>query len=388
MAAEEIGEALISQSLPDDVIEVIMAFLSISDAPKAAIVCKQWHSFIASSPIRRALSHSLHKCKPWLFILGANKGRGLGFDPVARRWIHLPPLSLYSNEQDTIFMEGNGFLFSVSGDRFKFTDSFLTPRKWRDSAAALRVWRQNPLVCYDGGKVIVIGGVHELEENPLCVEMLDLKSGESEMCDPLPGEFKHSASSTWLSSAVFNGKVYVLEKFKGDCCCFELQSKRWGKVMSVGSLASSSSSSQCVKYFCLACKVGLVIAGLIMENGEISFQMCIVEENKMECKKGTKLRMPGEMLKLIAGKEREEEEDDEYSSYAEYIECRSAGDLIYVFSKSNYMSRRRVCLFDFSKGVWEMLGDNDGCSFRNWRERVLFVCCPVTLDQTSLVFKA
>ncbi|XP_057855999.2 F-box/kelch-repeat protein At3g24760 [Cryptomeria japonica] len=388
MAAETNGEGSISQSLPDDVMEMIVAFLSISDLPRAALVCKQWHSFIASSPICRELSHSLHKCKPWLFLVGAKKRRCLGFDPGARRWIRLPPFSLNPDEQDVIIMEGDGFIFSISGDRLKFMNSFLNPRKWRESAAAMQVWRQNPLICHDRGKLIMIGGVHEFEENPLSVEMLDLKSGEWEMCDPLPGEFGQKASSTWLSSAVFSGKIYVLEKWKGDFCCYELQSKRWGKVMSVRPLASSS-SSQCVKYFCLACRIGLVLAGLIRENGDLSFRMYIVEENKMECKEGTELRMPDEMLKLIAGREtsEEEEEEEEYSSssYAEHIECRGEGDLVYVFSKSRYVNKRRVCLFDFSTGVWEMLADNDGGLCMDWREGVLFVCCSVTLEETSPV---
>ncbi|GLJ20751.1 hypothetical protein SUGI_0378140 [Cryptomeria japonica] len=385
------GEELISQSLPDDVIEMIVAFLSVSDLPKATLVCKQWHSFIASSPIRRALSNCLHKCKPWLFLLSANKRRGSGFDPLARRWIRLPPLSLDPSEQDAIFMEGNGILFSVAGGSLKFTKSFLNPRKWEQSAAAMRVWRQNPIVCDDQGKIVVIGGVHELEEDKLCVEMLHLKSGEWEICDPLPEEFRHSASSTWLSSAVFNGKIYVLEKYKGDCCCFELQSKQWGKVMAVRAW-SSLPSCQCVKYFCLACKGGLVLAGLVRDNGGMSFRMCIAEEEKLESKEGTEIQMPGEMLKLITGREtreeEEEEEEDEYSLYAEYIECRGAGDLVYVFSKSRYVSRRRVCLFDFSTGVWEMLAENDGGLCMNWRDRDLLVCSPVTLDETWLTSKA
>ncbi|GLJ20745.1 hypothetical protein SUGI_0378030 [Cryptomeria japonica] len=109
MAAEENGEESISQLMPDDMIEIIVAFLPISDLSRAALVCKQWHSFIATSPIRRQISHSIHKYKPWLFILGANKRRGLGFDPVARRWIRLPPFSLNPNERDAVIMEGNGF---------------------------------------------------------------------------------------------------------------------------------------------------------------------------------------------------------------------------------------------------------------------------------------
>ncbi|GLJ20744.1 hypothetical protein SUGI_0378020 [Cryptomeria japonica] len=335
MAAETNGEGSISQSLPDDVMEMIVAFLSISDLPRAALVCKQWHSFIASSPICRELSHSLHKCKPWLFLVGAKKRRCLGFDPGARRWIRLPPFSLNPDEQDVIIMEGDGFIFSISGDRLKFMNSFLNPRKWRESAAAMQVWRQNPLICHDRGKLIMIGGVHEFEENPLSVEMLDLKSGEWEMCDPLPGEF--------------------------------------------GQKASASAGE----------RIGLVLAGLIRENGDLSFRMYIVEENKMECKEGTELRMPDEMLKLIAGREtsEEEEEEEEYSSssYAEHIECRGEGDLVYVFSKSRYVNKRRVCLFDFSTGVWEMLADNDGGLCMDWREGVLFVCCSVTLEETSPV---
>ncbi|GLJ20743.1 hypothetical protein SUGI_0378010 [Cryptomeria japonica] len=83
MAAGENGE----ESMPDDVIEIIVGFLPISDLPRAALVCKQWRYFIATSPIRRQIWHSIHKCKPWLFLFRAKKKRGLGFDLVAHRWI-------------------------------------------------------------------------------------------------------------------------------------------------------------------------------------------------------------------------------------------------------------------------------------------------------------
>jgi hypothetical protein len=81
--------------------------------------------------------------------------------------------------------------------------------------------------------IFVVGGVSYFEGeevDPLCAEMLDLNSGVCESLDLLPYQFKVSASSTWISSTVFDDIIYLLERYSRDCFYFDLQRKRWGCV--------------------------------------------------------------------------------------------------------------------------------------------------------------
>ena len=79
-------------------------------------------------------------------------------------------------------------------------------------------WRhQHPVVCYLEGPtynhIFIVGGVSDFEGeevDPLCAEMLDLNSGVCESLDALPYQFKVSASSTWISSTIFDDIIYLL----------------------------------------------------------------------------------------------------------------------------------------------------------------------------------
>lgn len=230
------GSSLCISLLPDELIHIILASLPVTDLLNAALVCKEWHSFIASSHLLRALSFSIHASKPWLFVLGQSrkicsaKKRVIGFDPLAWRWNRIGvPAPLIDSKQleqpheaSSVMMnveEGNGILFYLSGRCIKYTLSFLNPKsKWEESPPTSCWRRQHPMLCYIGGPThnhIFVIGVSEFEGeeiDPLCAEMLDLNSGVWESLDPLPYQFKTGASSTWISSAVLDDRIYLLEK--------------------------------------------------------------------------------------------------------------------------------------------------------------------------------
>jgi hypothetical protein len=125
----ERSSSCISQ-LKDEVIEIILSSLPILDLLNAALVCKEWRSIIASSPLLRAVSYSIHASKPWLFVLGQTrsplsaKNRVIGFDPLAWRWNRIglstsnckdPKQFEEPHEARSIMMnveEGNGILFT------------------------------------------------------------------------------------------------------------------------------------------------------------------------------------------------------------------------------------------------------------------------------------
>jgi hypothetical protein len=394
------------------VIELILASLPITDLLNAALVCKDWHSFIASSHLLRAVSFSIHASKPWLFVLGQSrsllpaKNRVIGFDPLAWRWNRIGlPESIDSkkleepHEARSVMMnveEGNGILFYLAGRRINYTLNFLNPKcKWEESPP-MSCWRhQHPVVCYLGGPtynhLFVVGGVSDFEGeeiDPLCAEMLDLNSGVWESLDPLPYQFKASASSTWLSSAVFDDRIYLLERYSGDCCYFDLQKKRWGCVGKLRPPHPSSSVAHLddeqggLILVSGSSKKGLVVGGLRRDDGGMSFRLWsfnnIVDDEAIGVACTEISRMPSHMFNLVTGKDEEEEEEVT-------VKCKGIGDVVYIYSDRS----DHVCVCDAGQQAWRMLPNDNGGIFvgtsnYNYSGRFKFFCSTVTLNQISL----
>jgi hypothetical protein len=358
------------------------------------------------------VSYSIHASKPWLFVLGQSrsllpaKNRVIGFDPLAWRWNRIGlPESIDSkkleepHEARSVMMnveEGNGILFYLAGRRINYTLNFLNPKcKWEESPP-MSCWRhQHPVVCYLGGPtynhLFVVGGVSDFEGeeiDPLCAEMLDLNSGVWESLDPLPYQFKASASSTWLSSAVFDDRIYLLERYSGDCCYFDLQKKRWGCVGKLrpphpssavahlddeqGGLILVSGSS----------KKGLVVGGLRRHDGGMSFRLWtfnnIVDDEAIGVACTEISRMPSHMFNLVTGKDEDEEEEVT-------VKCKGIGDVVYIYSDRS----DHVCVCDAGQQAWRMLPNDNGGIFvgtsnYNYSGRFKFFCSTVTLNQISL----
>jgi len=294
--------------------------------------------------------------------------------------------------------EGYGILFYLGGRRINYKMSFVNPkRKWEESPP-MSCWRhQHPLLCYLGGPthnhIFVVGGVSDFEGeeiDPLSAEMLDLNSGVWESLDPLPYQFKRGVSSTWIASAVLDDRIYLLEKYSGDCCYFDLQRKRWGFVGKLRPPPSFSCVDDEEELVILSgsSKTGLVVGGLSRDDGGLSFRLWnfsnIVkdEATNVECTEMD--RMPSHMFNLVTGKDEEEEECGEVR-----VKCKGMGDVIYIYSdRSDY-----VCACDVGdrsgQQVWRMLPHGNGGIFvdtnnYNYSGRFKFVCSTITLDQISL----
>nr|DAD28665.1 TPA_asm: hypothetical protein HUJ06_030133 [Nelumbo nucifera] len=57
--------------------------------------------------------------------------------------------------------------------------------------------------------------------------MYDLNSRRWEMCQSMPAILKGSAATTWLSVAVSNERLLVLEKTSGAVCMFDPETRTW-----------------------------------------------------------------------------------------------------------------------------------------------------------------
>ncbi|OIV91991.1 hypothetical protein TanjilG_07730 [Lupinus angustifolius] len=79
-------------NLPDDLLEIILAYLPIASIFRAGCVCKRWHMIVHSKRFLWTLSH-VGPQKPWYFMFTSSyQPIGYAYDPVLRKWhgIELP----------------------------------------------------------------------------------------------------------------------------------------------------------------------------------------------------------------------------------------------------------------------------------------------------------
>ncbi|CAL0311313.1 unnamed protein product [Lupinus luteus] len=79
-------------NLPDDLLEIILAYLPIASIFRAACVCKRWCMIVHCERFLWTLSH-VPPQKPWYFMFtSSDEPIGYAYDPVLRKWhsIELP----------------------------------------------------------------------------------------------------------------------------------------------------------------------------------------------------------------------------------------------------------------------------------------------------------
>ncbi|XP_043705284.1 F-box/kelch-repeat protein At1g23390-like [Telopea speciosissima] len=63
--------------------------------------------------------------------------------------------------------------------------------------------------------------------------MYDIDSGRWDRCQSMPSLFKDSATSTWISTATIDRKLYLLEKRSCLICSFDAKTKTWGDTFNL-----------------------------------------------------------------------------------------------------------------------------------------------------------
>ncbi|RZC57566.1 hypothetical protein C5167_004870 [Papaver somniferum] len=124
---------------------------------------------------------------------------------------------LRSSHSDTLYMLSPS-KFSLSSDPLH--------EMWLDVVGP-KVWRTDPIVAIVGSCIVVAGGTCDFEDDPLTVELYDTACPGWFTCQPIPNIPKDSAASIWLSVAVSDYKMYLLEKKSGTFCSFDPSTKTW-----------------------------------------------------------------------------------------------------------------------------------------------------------------
>lgn len=207
-----------------DILEEILSHVPLIHLIPALHVSKSWNQAVHSSLSRH------NPPKPWL-ILHSQATRSPcaisthAYDPRSHLWIKISQPSLVKNSSTIIRSSHSNFLYTISPSRLSFSFDPLN-LTWQHVGPPL-VWRGDPIVAKVGVSIVVAGGTCDFEDDPLAVEIYDTKTGTWRARDSMPASLRDSASSTWLSVAATDEKLFVMEKQSGKTHCFDLKSNDW-----------------------------------------------------------------------------------------------------------------------------------------------------------------
>ncbi|KAL6189955.1 hypothetical protein ACLB2K_036356 [Fragaria x ananassa] len=209
--------------LDGDVLESVLSKLHLIHLLPACHVSKSWHRAVSST-----LRFS-NRVKPWLVIHTQTTRfpyvvSSRAYDPASHVWLDVE--RSLAKSISTLRSSHSTLLYMLSPSKFAFSlDAFHI--EWSHAKTPPLVWRTDPIVAVVGHRVVVAGGACDYEDDPLAVEMYDVKAGTWDTCDSMPAIFKDSAASTWLSVAAEGSRMYVTEKCSSVTYSFDPESKTW-----------------------------------------------------------------------------------------------------------------------------------------------------------------
>nr|XP_048322448.1 F-box/kelch-repeat protein At1g23390-like [Ziziphus jujuba var. spinosa] len=297
-----------------DVLEAVLSHVPLIDLLPAYYVSKSWKRAVSSS-----LLH-VNTIKPWL-IVHAQSTRSPysitthAYDPRSRVWIQIHRPSVV-NSISALRSSHSTLLYMLSPSKFAFSFDPLH-HTWHHADPPL-VWRVDPIVAMVGHLIVVAGGACDYEDDPLAVEIYDLKSRAWERCDSMPSILKDSASSTWLSIAVDGYKMYVTEKCSGTTYAFNPSSKTWFGPFDLRPEPTG---------FCWAIGFAggsMLVVGLLGNSEDVkSLKMWEVRGESLECKE------IGEMPASLVEKLKSD------SPYVSSIAMSTMGNFVYLHNQSD-----------------------------------------------------
>lgn len=344
-----------------DMLEAILSHVPLIHLLPASHVSKSWNRAVSSS-----LSH-LNPIKPWLLVYTQSPRAPHvitthAYDPRSRAWLQIrdstfKPFSAVRSSHSTLL-----YMLSPTAFAFSFDPLHLT---W-NHAPASRVWRTDPVVALVGHKVVVAGGACDFEDDPLAVEMFDLRTQAWVACKSMPEMLKGSSSSTWLSVAVVGERILVTEKTSGATYGFNPSTDEWEgpyDVRSEESVYSVATGSV---------KGRFVVAGAVGEGEEMKGVK--LWEVRGELGKGREYwmeeigEMPKEMVEKMKG--------EEGYSAAPSITMTTVGDYVYI---QNTSEPEWMMVWETGTHKWECI-HNVVLSDETRLRRMVVACADVDMD--------
>ncbi|XP_077242692.1 F-box/kelch-repeat protein At1g23390-like [Tasmannia lanceolata] len=351
--------------LHGDILDTLISRVSLLNLLPASQVSTAW---------RHAVSRSIRNRKrtnPWL-ILHLQNTRNLhvtsthAYDPYSHVWIQIP--HVHTQQISPFRSSHSNLLYTFSSSKFTFSSNPINAT-WHNIDGP-RVWRLDPIVAVVGSHVVIAGGTCEFEDDPLAVEVYDMKSHAWHTCESMPTNFKNSASMVWLSVAISDQTMYVLEKNSCLFCSFDLETMTWANPVNLGqdpsvffsAIGSSSNDNKLIQ-------VGLVGSPTDIKSLRIWEVDCENFDLKLMGE------MPLEMLERLKN----------VNLPIHSIEICSMGNFVYIYNPSD---PRDIFFCDFNGYVceWEW-APNSAVNDRYQMERLVFTCSTVGIDDLRTVFR-
>lgn len=213
-----------------DILEAVLSHVPLTDLVAASQVSRNWNKAVYSS-----LRH-VNSAKPWLIVhvqsTRCHAATSHAYDPRSAVWVQLLQPTTTTTAAATIKYVSalrsshSTFLYMLSPSQFAFSSDPLR-LTWHHARAPPLIWRTDPIVALVGDRVVVAGGACDYEDDPLAVEIYDLRTRAWDTCESMPAILKDSAASTSMSIAVHGGEMYVTEKCSGLTYSFDPESKAW-----------------------------------------------------------------------------------------------------------------------------------------------------------------
>ncbi|KAI4328208.1 hypothetical protein L6164_020580 [Bauhinia variegata] len=356
MAVEQPRE--VEAQIHGDILETIFSHVPLTDLVPVSHVSKAWMRAVAFS-----IRH-VSPIKPWLVVhTQSNRNPHVttahAYDPRSHVWveIHRPSMKHVS----AVRSSHSVLLYTLTPTQFSFSFDPLHLAWHRVDAP--RVWRTDPVVAVVGHRVVVAGGTSDFEDDPLAVEMYNMKTRSWETCASMPDTLKYSTASAWLSAAVDEHRLYVTEKNSGLTYSLDPNTKKWHGPYSLR-------PDQNV-FFCVTGTIQdrFVVAGLVgdAENVKSVRLWEIRDESELECCEVLG-EMPKEMVEKMKGE----------SGCVPSIGMASVGDFLYIYNPSE-PEEIIACEVEHGKCKWGCVRNaalNDGSRMH----RLVVSCADVTME--------
>ncbi|PIN09756.1 hypothetical protein CDL12_17654 [Handroanthus impetiginosus] len=340
-----------------DVLETILSHIPLVDLVSSARVSKWWCAAVWSS------LHHHNPPKPWLFVhTQATRFPYTtavhAYDPRSNIWIKISKPSI--KYISALKSSHSNFLYMLSPSKFSFSLDPLNSN-WCTVNPPL-VWRMDPIVARVGYSVIIAGGACDFEDDPLAVEIYNLKTRAWCTCESMPLILKDSAASPWLSIATTSVKLIVADKKSGLTHWFDPETKSWSEPIVLD-------PGQPVGSYHIGCSDNnLILVGVCrIENVERVIIWRVRGEDFLFEEIG---EMPQEFVTKLNGK----------TFGVSPIDIRVAGNIVYVY---NTWETEEVVACELMAGggcLWWSVR-NVAARGGTIAERLVFSCSEVGIDE-------
>ncbi|KAL1550854.1 F-box/kelch-repeat protein-like protein [Salvia divinorum] len=339
-----------------DVLEGILSHVPLVDLVSASRVSKSWGDAMSSS-----LRHR-NPPRPWL-ILHAHAAAAHAYDPRSGVWIKISqPLMPYA--AGGLRSSHSSFVYILSSSRFSFSSDPLN-LEWHHAEPPL-VWRQDPIVARVGDSVVVAGGGCDFGDEPLAVEIYDLKTRAWRFCDSMPGNIRDSPVSSWLSIAVAAEKLVVADKASGQMHSFDPETSSW-----YGPFDLRIGEAKSVVSYNIGCSnnILIVVAFYQIENVErVKIWRAVGDD--FECEQ------IGEMpLEYVARLK------SDSSGYCSSINVRVGGNVVYVYSDMWDVEEVVACELVVGGGGCRWWSVRNAVARKKTAEMWVYTCAEVGIDE-------